>query len=178
MNIEQDDPEINTTESEFSDSPLFENTKLGKYSFAATCVDTQNQVIKALFGWSEDSQTANGKGAYAPTSYSYLYATIKIGFDNAVVVLPKVRLDSKLVIGTLKTGQAQSQISGTCYDGYVQYVGFSATDTEATWSQSASAYKKTPIAIVPLAMTAATAGTQKTAADTAQNNVKVVVSPS
>lgn len=127
VNIEQDDPEVNTTESEFSDSPLFENTKLGKYNFAATCVDTQNSIVKAIFGWSED-ESGDTKGAYAPVSYSYLYAEIVIGFANAVVVLPKVRLDSKLVIGTLKTGQAQSQISGTCYDAYVSFKSSGADD--------------------------------------------------
>lgn len=127
VNIEQDDPEVNTTESEFSDSPLFENTKLGKYNFSATCVDTQNDILKDIFGWSEDA-SGDTKGAYAPVSYSYLYAEIVIGFANAVVVLPKVRLDSKLIIGTLKTGQAQSQISGTCYDAYVSFKASGADD--------------------------------------------------
>jgi len=146
VNIEQDDPEVNTTESEFSDSPLFENTKLGKYNFAATCVDTQNDLVKAIFGWSEDS-TGTTKGVYAPTSYSYLYAEIVIGFANAIVVLPKVRLDSKLVIGTLKTGQAQSQISGTCYDAYVSF-NASGADANA---------KKCPIAIKSVASETAAA---------------------
>ena len=152
VNIEQDDPDVNTTESEFSDSPLFESVKQGSYKFAATCVDTQNSIVKTIFGWSEDASGDN-KGAYAPVSYQYLYAEIFIGFANAVVVMPKVRLDSKLVIGTLKTGQAQSQLSGTCYDAYVSFKASGADD------------HKTPIAIQSAA--------SETAARTAATTIRV-----
>lgn len=115
--IEQDDNNVSSIESEFTDVPLFENVDLGKYNFGATCIDTQNPILSTIYGWTIGTSTDTG--AYAPTGYKRRYAAIVVGFDNAFVVCPKVRLDSKLVIGTLKTGSAESQIAGTLYNAYI-----------------------------------------------------------
>ena len=105
LSFTPDDNTVNAKESEFKDDPLFENIVLGKYQFAATCIDFQNTVMEKIFGWKKDT-----KGVYAPTGYKDLYATIEVGFRNedVVVVAPKIKMNSKATIGTLKTGRRGS----------------------------------------------------------------------
>lgn len=112
LSFTPDDNTVNAKESEFKDDPLFENIVLGKYKFAATCIDFQNIVMEKIFGWKKDT-----KGVYAPTGYKDLYATIEVGFRNedVVVVAPKIKMNSKATIGTLKTGTAEGQLAGTAY---------------------------------------------------------------
>ena len=112
LSFTPDDNTVNAKESEFKDDPLFENIVLGKYQFAATCIDFQNTVMEKIFGWKKDT-----KGVYAPTGYKDLYATIEVGFRNedVVVVAPKIKMNSKATIGTLKTGTAEGQLAGTAY---------------------------------------------------------------
>jgi hypothetical protein len=114
LSFTPDDNNINSKESEFTDAPLFENITLGKIQFAATCVDFRNEVMKALFGWSVG---ASGT-IYAPNSYKDLYAVVEVGFKNSdvAVVVPKLKLNSKAVISTLKTGSGEGQLAGTAYD--------------------------------------------------------------
>ena len=112
LSFTPDDNTVNAKESEFKDDPLFENIVLGKYQFAATCIDFQNTVMEKIFGWKKDT-----KGVYAPTGYKDLYATIEVGFRNedVVVVAPKIKMNSKATIGTLKTGTGEGQLAGTAY---------------------------------------------------------------
>ena len=112
LSFTPDDNTVNAKESEFKDDPLFENIVLGKYQFAATCIDFQNTVMEKIFGWKKDN-----KGVYAPTGYKDLYATIEVGFRNedVVVVAPKIKMNSKATIGTLKTGTGEGQLAGTAY---------------------------------------------------------------
>ena len=112
LSFTPDDNTVNAKESEFKDDPLFENIVLGKYQFAATCIDFQNTVMEKIFGWKKDS-----KGVYAPTGYKDIYATIEVGFRNEdlVVVAPKIKMNSKATIGTLKTGTGEGQLAGTAY---------------------------------------------------------------
>ena len=112
LSFTPDDNTVNAKESEFKDDPLFENIVLGKYQFAATCIDFQNTVMEKIFGWKKDT-----KGVYAPTGYKDLFATIEVGFRNedVVVVAPKIKMNSKATIGTLKTGTGEGQLAGTAY---------------------------------------------------------------
>ena len=89
LSFTPDDNTVNAKESEFKDDPLFENIVLGKYQFAATCIDFQNTVMEKIFGWKKDT-----KGVYAPTGY---------------------KMNSKATIGSLKTGTAEGQLAGTAY---------------------------------------------------------------
>lgn len=112
-------PDENTTnakESEFSDRPIFENVILGKYQLAATCIDFQNDVMSKIYGWELD-----GGNVYAPSEYKDKYALVEIGFRNTniVVVAPMVKLNSKITIGSLKTGTAEGSIAGAAYVGEV-----------------------------------------------------------
>lgn len=113
LSFTPDDNTINAKEWEFGDTPLFENITLGKIQFAATCIDFQNDVLKAMFGWKEV-----GGALVAPNSYKDLYAVIEIGFKNEDVklVVPKLKLNSKAVISTLKTGTGEGLLAGTAYN--------------------------------------------------------------
>lgn len=116
LSFTPDDNTVNAKESEFKDDPLFENIVLGKYQFAATCIDFQNSVMEKIYGWKKDT-----KGVYAPTGYKDLYATIEVGFRNedVVVVAPKIKMNSKATIGTLKTGTGEGMLAGTAYSAKV-----------------------------------------------------------
>lgn len=119
VNVEQAENEANTLEHEFSNAPLYENIQLGDKTFACESIDLQNAVLKGLFGWSGDDDNA-----YAPVSYKALYATIELGFNSTkdVIVLPKVLLNSRAVIASMKTDASRANIAGTCYPAYVNNI--------------------------------------------------------
>lgn len=114
LSFTPDDNTINSKDAEFRDEPLFENIMLGKIQFAATSTDMQNTIMKELFGWSID---ATSSAAFAPNAYQELWCKIEVVFGDSTprVVAPKVKMNSKAVISTLKTGSAEGQIAGTCY---------------------------------------------------------------
>ena len=117
LSFTPDDNTINTKEWEFGDTPLVENITLGKIQFAATCVNFNNTVMQKLFGWTQDSDG----NMYAPNSYKDLYVCLEVGFKNEsiAVVVPKLKLNSKAVISTLKTGTGECQLAGTAYESVV-----------------------------------------------------------
>lgn len=114
LSFTPDDNTVNAKEWEFGDTPLFENITLGKIQFAATCIDFQNDVLKTMFGW----KALGADGLVAPNSYSDLYAVVEVGFKNedTVVVVPKLKLNSKAIISTLKTGTGEGNLAGTAYN--------------------------------------------------------------
>ena len=114
LSFTPDDNTINAKEWEFGDAPLFENVNLGKVQFAATCIDFQNDALKALFGWKAIG--SNGS-MVAPNQYKDLFVTIEVGFANedVVVVVPKLKMNSKAIISTLKTGTGEGYLAGTAY---------------------------------------------------------------
>ena len=59
LSFTPDDNTVNSKESEFKDDPLFENITLGKYQFAGTCIDFQNKVMEAIYGWTVDGSNVN-----------------------------------------------------------------------------------------------------------------------
>jgi hypothetical protein len=115
--VEQAENDVNVIESEFRSTPLYENTILGDKTFTCESIDLQNEVLKGLFGWTVDSEG----NAYAPTAYKHLYATIELGFQSTdnVIVLPKVLLNSRAVIASMKTDTSRANIAGTCYTAFV-----------------------------------------------------------
>lgn len=115
--VEQAENDINSLEHEFSNEPLYENITLGEKSFTTECIDFQNIVLKALFGWKTDEAGS----ALAPTTYKDLYCKIEMGFNSTedVLVLPKVKLNSRAVIASMKTDASRGNITGTCYSAYV-----------------------------------------------------------
>ena len=145
LSFTPDDNTVNAKESEFKDDPLFENIALGKYQLAGTCIDFQNDVMKAIYGWEVDEQG----NAYAPNGYKDRFATIEIGFRNEDVVLvaPKVKLNTKATFSTFKTGSSEGSLAGTAYSDALK-VG------EVT--------KNTPLALLKSTDSSAAAYTVKT----------------
>ena len=116
--VEQADNNVNEIEHEFSSEPLYENITLGKKSFTCDCIDFQNDVLKNLFGW----ETTEGGDAFAPITYKDLFCKIEMQFNstNDIVVLPKVKMNSKVVLSSMKSNVSKGTLSGTCYSAYVK----------------------------------------------------------
>jgi hypothetical protein len=115
---EQDENEVNEIAHEFSNEPLYENINLGKKNFSTECIDFQNDVLKELFGW----ETDDSGNAFAPITYKPLYCKVEMGFNSTddIIVLPKVKLNSRAVIASMKTDAAKGNITGTCYSAFVK----------------------------------------------------------
>lgn len=135
ISIEQDDNNVNTKDWEFGNTPLFENIILGNFQFSATCIDFQNDILTTMFGCDKD-----GDVIMFPSQYEDLYVAVRITFKDSTkdIIIPKLKLNSKAVIGTLKTGSAEGTLSGTAY----------ATGVVA--SGTAAAAYETPL-FIPLA---------------------------
>ena len=111
--ITQDDPETTDIECETRDEPIDTVTTLGSYQFTTTSGDVQKELLTNIMGFQEDTSS---KILYAPASYKDMYAEIRIVFSNDdALVLPKVRLNNKIVAETLKTGLVQATIAGTAF---------------------------------------------------------------
>lgn len=111
--IAQDDPETTDIECETRDEPIDTVTTLGSYRFTTTSGDVQKELLTNIMGFQEDKSS---KILYAPASYKDMYAEIRIVFSNDdALVLPKVKLNNKIVAETLKTGLVQATIAGTAF---------------------------------------------------------------
>ena len=137
LSLTPDDNTVNAKEWEFGDTPLFENITLGKIQFAATCIDFQNEVLKHMFGWKE-----LGGALVAPNSYRDLYAVVEIGFKNedVKVVVPKLKLNSKAIISTLKTGTGEGTLAGTAYNANLKIGNVSESTPMAFVGSSVAGY--------------------------------------
>lgn len=113
--ISQDDTNTTDIERETSDTPIYTVNTLGKYQFSAEVADTQSDLMKALCGFTVDT---DGK-MYAPSAYKDLYAEVAIVFDNAdgttftALILPKLQLSSKTTVESLNSNLAKIALSGT-----------------------------------------------------------------
>lgn len=116
--LEQAENEINALEHEFSSEPLYEVVTLGEKAFTTECIDFQNPVLQNLFGW----EVSESGDAFAPTVYKDLYCKVEMQFNStdSIIVLPKVKLNSRAVIATMKTDASRGNITGTCYSAYVK----------------------------------------------------------
>lgn len=116
--VEQADNDVQTIEHEFSSSPLYEAVTYGDKTFTCECIDFQNDVLKNLFGW----DVQEGGDAFAPLDYKDLFCKVEMHFNSTedIVVLPKLKMNSKAVLSSLKTDAARGTISGTCYPAFVK----------------------------------------------------------
>lgn len=136
--VEQADNDVQTIEHEFSSSPLYEAVTLGDKTFTCECIDFQNDVLKALFGWDTTSTDA-----FAPLDYKDLYCKVEMQFNstNDIVVLPKLKMNSKAVLSSLKTDASRGTISGTCYPAYINVAETDhKTDMAIIGAANASSY--------------------------------------
>lgn len=134
--LEQAENEVNALEHEFSNEPLYEVINLGDKTFTTECIDFQNDVLTSLFGW----QAGGNDDAFAPIVYQDLYCQVEMQFNStgSVIVLPKVKLNSRAVIATMKTDASRGNITGTCYSAYVT-AGSNTVETDMAVIGSANA---------------------------------------
>lgn len=151
--LEQKDGDVLTKSNEFKSDPLIECASGLRYSFTAQCIDLQNSVLKALFAAMTVSDL-NGAAAFEP-EYTLVYALIGIRFkgsDLPDVVLPKVKINSHLLISQLKTNVSQCNFSGVCLAKNVAIENLLRTKCEqfSVASSGGTTYTPlTPVLFVP-----------------------------
>ena len=118
VTIEQDDNTLNKIDHEFSDSMLYNTEVVGNKKLYCECIDLDNDVIANLFGW---NVTDDGD-AFALSDYKELYCKVEISFNSTddIIVLPKLRMDSKAMFTSLKNDSSRGLISGTCYPAFIR----------------------------------------------------------
>ena len=113
--ISQDDPETNAVDCETRDEPIYENVTLGSYNFSCESGNIDKDILQNAVGYKVSGEGSTLK-AYAPASYKELWAEVEVQFANgSSLVLPKVKLSSKIDASSLKTGIVRGVISGTAY---------------------------------------------------------------
>lgn len=113
ITLEQSDGDTQTKENEFTGDVIVKNVTSGEWAFSAQCLDLQNTVLQAIFGAYYNSEV--GISAIRK-DYETMYALIRIRFkdnDTPDVYLPKVALNSKLMLNQMKTRGSQGNINGT-----------------------------------------------------------------
>lgn len=113
--ITQEDPTENKIENEFSSAPIINTVTLGSYTFSAEVADMSPDLLKILCGYTTDT---NNEKAYAPSSYTPLYAEISLVFAATggkyiAATLPKVQLNSKATLDSLSTSMGRITLAGT-----------------------------------------------------------------
>lgn len=114
--VTQDDPETTDIECETSDSPIDTVTTLGKYQFTCEVADTQEDLVKDLMGW-----TKSGNKIIAPTGYTEKFVQVAIVFEKAdkslvAFVIPRMKLNSKLMLESMNSNIARVNLAGTAND--------------------------------------------------------------
>lgn len=116
--LEQKDGDVDEKFNEFVRTPIVRNVSACSYDFTAQCLDLQDKVLKSLFGaYTATGTNGNVKGIAAlPDDYQLQYAMIRIRFKDANlsdIVLPKVQMNSKLLLQQMKSRGSQGNVSGT-----------------------------------------------------------------
>lgn len=116
--LEQKDGDVDEKFNEFVRTPIVRNVTADSYDFTAQCLDLQDKVLRALFG----AYTASGTNgavdgmAAIPDDYQLQYAMIRIRFkytNLSDIILPKVQMNSNLLLQQMKSRGSQGNVSGT-----------------------------------------------------------------
>lgn len=153
--LEQKDGDVDEKFNEFVQSPLVRNVTAGAYDFTAQCLDLQDKVLRALFGAYTASGTngvVNGVAAL-PDDYQLQYAMIRIRFHDinlSDVILPKVQMNSKLLLQQMKTRGSQGNVSGTALSQRVAVIDRDAVSPMALQFGSGAAGESTFVPVTPV----------------------------
>lgn len=133
VSLQQDDPTTTRRDCETKDEPVLQSTVLGSYQFAATSVDMQPKILENFMGW------IKGGGSdtdvyYAPVAYKASYCLVVLAFKDTdkTIVIPKLKLNSKVVLASLKTSSGQIDLAGTAYAGKLT-VGSTSIETPVAY---------------------------------------------
>lgn len=134
--LEETDGETTIKANEHTGNILVSNTTKGETKFTTQCLDVQDSILKAIFGAytgvderGESPVKVNGLAAI-PSEYKTVFALVRITFneeDQPDVYLPKVHLNSHLMMQQMKTRGTQGNISGNVLPSSV-CVGFGDTN--------------------------------------------------
>lgn len=108
--IAQDDNSTSDIERETSDTPILSVVTSGKYQLTAEVADTQKNLLIALCDFTYDEAT---KKVYAPAAYKTKYAKVAVVFGTKAIVVPKVQLNSKVIMESLNTSIGKIALAGT-----------------------------------------------------------------
>ena len=117
VSLQQDENTTNQRDSETKSEPAIKNVILGSWQFAATSLDLQGEILANFGGWVAGS---TDKDVYlAPSAYKALYAMaiMKFGSSEMCVVCPKIQINARAVLASLKTSSSECAISGTALEG-------------------------------------------------------------
>ena len=120
VSMQQDDNDTTTIDNEVSDEPIKEIVRLGKWNVAATIEDVQKDLLVNMCGF---KTSTDGKKVLAPASYTERFAKIAVALDGGVdsdgtqklvaFVMPKVQLNTKMILESLSTSMAGFSLAGT-----------------------------------------------------------------
>lgn len=117
VSLQQDENTINQRDCETKSEPAIKNVVLGSWQFAATSLDLRGEILANFGGWVAGSTDTD---VYlAPSAYKTLYAMaiMKFGSSDMCVVCPKIQIDARAVLASLKTSSSECAISGTAVEG-------------------------------------------------------------
>lgn len=117
VSLQQDENTTNQRDCETKSEPAIKNVVLGSWQFAATSLDLQGEILSNFGGWVAGSTDTD---VYlAPSAYKALYAMaiMKFGSSEMCVVCPKIQIDARAVLASLKTSSSECVISGTALEG-------------------------------------------------------------
>ena len=120
VSMQQDDNDTTTIDNEVSDEPIKEIVRLGKWNVAATIEDVQKDLLVNMCGF---TASTDGKKIFAPASYTERFAKIAVALDGGIdsggkqklvaFVMPKVQLNTKMILESLSTSMAGFSLAGT-----------------------------------------------------------------
>ena len=120
VSMQQDDNDVTSVDNEVSDEPIKEIVRLGKWNVSATIEDVQKDLLVNLCGF---VASTDGKKLYAPSSYTERFAKIAVALDGGIdsggkqklvaFVMPKVQLNTKMILESLSTSMAGFSLAGT-----------------------------------------------------------------
>ena len=155
MALEQKDGEVEEKFNEFVRSPLVRNVTSGSYDFTAQCLDLQDKVLRLLFGAymaSGADGLVDGIAAF-PDYYLLQYAMIRIQFrdpDLSDIILPKVQMNSQMMMQQMKTRGSQGNISGTALSREVAVIDTGASSPSVLQFASQVAGQSTYTPLTPI----------------------------
>lgn len=141
FSLTQDDANRTEIPWEFGDEPLDENISLGNRNLTMQCLDYQNDIMTAMFGWTEDGTDADI--VYAPKQYEELICTVMLMFNDKCIVMPKVKMDSKTAFENLRSDIARGELGGTLYSCGVIFGSSSEVETGLFFMKYPSSSTKT-----------------------------------
>jgi len=118
ITLEQKDGDVDEKFNEFVRTPIVRNVTAGSYDFTAQCLDLQDKILKSLFcAYTASGATGVVQGVVAmPDDYQLQYVMIRIRFKDASlsdIVLPKVQMNSNILLQQMKSRGSQGNVSGT-----------------------------------------------------------------